>query len=263
VFSEISSNEREASIYYAIVKGMVTIVSLFSLCGYYVSLTHIVMSLRNVYNAKQKLGNNYILYPLFFGLCCMLLATFIFEDTGIDDSLIDGITDGSQSELLQIPIIFIVVPYLSYSMYMLWTDRSLHKKKEDEVSEIMNLHINYCLFFILTIMPACLVELLPMLWKKADSLPVYSFLSGSTAALFACSGIGVSVFRMREYYARKSLKVLYNKIFNKSELGENLEVEEVKLDNFELISLLENKEEKEFTDVEDQAVQNVRVLIRQ
>jgi len=257
VFSD-ESNKKESNAYYEIVKGMITIVSIFSLSGYYVSLTHIIMSLRKVYNAKKKFGKIYTVSPLIFGLCCMVLSTFIFGDTGLEDNLIDGITDGSESKLLHLPVIFIILPYLFYSIYMLCKDQSLHKKKENEASKIMNLHIKYCILFILTITPACFFELLPILWKKEEWFTTYPQLSPSLAILLSCFGIGISVFRMRERNAKESLRALYKKIFNRKELEENPELEEVKFTN-----LSENKIKNEDINIEDRAVQDVRILNKQ
>ncbi len=195
---------------------MVGVMFTFAMCGFYCSLCHCIVSLCQVYNARQRLGKMYIVYPIVFAFVCLVASTFILQDTGIKDYLIDGITDGSLSELLHVVIIFLLVPYVIYSIWVVYGERKklVGQNQQQAILEsgvladrdLFTRHIKYMIIFLATVMPGCMAELLPMLWKTIPRSSVYRMAGNLAAVLFSCSGIGVSIVRLYDPYVKQKLQ---------------------------------------------------------
>ena len=198
---------------------MVGIGFLFGLCAYYVSLSHSIISLCKVYNARQRLGKMYIIFPMVFAFVCVIASAFIIQDAGIKDFLVDGITDGSLSELLHVIIIFMLIPYVLYSVWVVHAERkklgdSQQQQQHQPVMEsgiladkdLFTRHIKYIVVFLVTIIPGCLAELLPMLWKTIPRSFTYHFVANVSAVCFSCSGLGVSIVRLYDPYVKEKIQ---------------------------------------------------------
>lgn len=214
--------------YYDTFKGMFAVFSLFCLCANYGSLSHCIVSLCQVYNAKLSLS--YIVVPIAFGFLCMSASTFLLQDIGIKDFLVDGITDGSLSELLHIIIIFILVPYVIYSFCIVYLEHRKYEGQSDQSKvdsefntnkELFSRHMKYIIVFLASIIPACFVELLPMLWKTILQSSIYKIAANICAILFSCSGIGVAIVRLYDPYVKYKVQSAIAKIFKE----ERLEIE--------------------------------------
>jgi len=205
-------------IYYDTFKGMIGVSFVFGLCGYYGSLCHSIISLCQVYNARRRLGKLYIIIPIVFAFICMVISTFILQDTGIKDFLVDGITDGSLSELLHIVVIFILVPYMLYSTYVVYQEQNkLSSPKSQQQllvesgvladKELFTRHIKYMIVFMVTVLPGCFAELLPLLWKTIPRSATYH-LSGNIAAIcFSLAGLGISIVRLNDPYVKEKIQL--------------------------------------------------------
>jgi hypothetical protein len=224
-------NYNTSYIYFDTFKGMCSAFFTFGLCGYYGSLSHSIISLCKVYNARQRLGKMYIALPIVFAFVCLATSTFLLQDIGIKDLLVDGITDGSLSELLHVVVIFILVPYTIYSIGVVYIQqRKMGGQNQQQPvlesgmpadKDLFVRHIMYIVVFLVTIMPGCLAELLPMLWKTIPRSISYKYFANIAAIFFSCSGIGVSIIRLYDPYVKHKIQSAISAAFgaNFEEVG--------------------------------------------
>ena len=108
--------EHEGLIVISTMRGMFACFITFGGSFYYVSLSNCINTLVKEFNARDKINTLYYhLFPILAGLACLIFAITQIN-IGIKDLLFDGITDGSISELLHIFIVFMIMPYLIYSI---------------------------------------------------------------------------------------------------------------------------------------------------
>ncbi len=196
------------------IKGMVGVLFTFGLCGYYCSLCHCIVDLCQVHNARQRAEKMYIVFPVLFAFGCLGSSTFVVEDVGVKDFLVDGITDGSLSELLHVFVVFILLPYVIYSLWVVYVERErladrrrLHPESGALAEcDLLDRHMQFSVMFLLTVLPVCFSELLPMLWKNAPGSFAYHFSANVAAVLFSCSGVGVCVARLFDPYVKQKLQ---------------------------------------------------------
>ena len=209
------------NIYYYMLKGLIGVGSILSLHGYYTSLCHNMVTLYKMRNPVYTRMKGYMIYPMIYSMCSMLVITFALNDVGIMDRLVDGITDGSLSELIHIFAIFMMVPYAIHSLWIIYFERKKIIKQDTQESLIeigilsdKDLYYRYvCLIlvFLFGVIPSCLAEFIPMAFKFSMSSFGFIIFANVSAVLFSFSGFIAYMVRLIDPYLRTMILESLNK----------------------------------------------------
>lgn len=222
--------------YYYIFKGMIQITSMFLLYALYASLCHNMVTLYRVRKITVINDKCYVVWPVVFSFSCLVIVAFFLGDAGVADLLVDGITDGSLSELLHTLVVFLIIPYVVYSLFALCAERNKLTKQTRKESlidfgilsdkDLFRRHIQLVVVFLVGIVPGCFAEFIPMMWKRVARTFGYRLFSCLSVVCFSFSGLCTSLIRMNDPYLKEKISGLIRKLIGEkeTEADESLDV---------------------------------------
>ena len=185
------------------------------------SLSQIIYIHCTEYNATSITSSIiYKLYPICFSLICALLCLYM-QNLGVNDFLLDGITDGSLAELINVFIIYISF-YIFYSVAV-----TLSKlRKNPNIAETspesrhtrnnkyyFKRHVYICLIYFFMLFLPSLVELLPLIILHLQINPVFQIIANISMIIFSFTGSLLAIIFINIYLHSKISK-LFTKTLN-------------------------------------------------
>jgi len=208
----------------------------FAMYGFYASLCHNMVTLYRQRNITEINNKAYVIFPMIFGFTCSIFPTFFLLDVGVADFLVDGMTDGSLSELLHVLIVFIIIPYIIYSVLVLCAERKRiigkgHKESLIDFGiisdkDLFKQHIQFVIVFLVGVVPSCLAEFIPMVRKTVVSTFGYILFSNLSIVCFSFSGLCISLIRINDPYLKDKLLQIAKRLSGEKETQRDVIVAE-------------------------------------